>query len=181
MQSSFDPRGLFRCCNRVVMIKPSPKPWGCWHTACLMSVSLSPHSPQLLDCRRGVEDAASTPEVCRGCGDVSFDTLPKIPLASQELPTTWKGVILTPGLLALGHKAWLLPLSPHQLQAPHQNKSQLEEYERAQRSSREQRAKMIPSFFIWLKNISLCKQSLCSCLTGCPGRRHTHKESGICV
>lgn len=104
MQSSFDPRGLFRCHNRVVMIKPSLKPWGCWHAAWVTSVSLSPHSPQLLDSRRGVEDVASTPEVCRGCGDISFDSLPKFPLASQELLTTWKGVILTPGLLALGHK-----------------------------------------------------------------------------
>lgn len=40
----------------------------------------------------------------RGCSDVRFDTLPKLPLASQELLTTWKGVILHPGLLALGHK-----------------------------------------------------------------------------
>lgn len=86
------------------MIKPSPKPWGCWRAAWVTSVSLSPHSPQLLDSRRGVEDVASTPEVCRGCTDVSFDTLPKFPLASQELLATWKGVILTPGLLALGHK-----------------------------------------------------------------------------
>lgn len=105
MQSSFDPRGLFRCYNRVVMIKPSPKPWGCWHAAWVTSVPLSPHSSQLLDSRRGVVDVASTPEVCRNCGDVRFDTLPNFPLASQELLTTWKGVIVTPGLLALGHKS----------------------------------------------------------------------------
>lgn len=104
MQSSCDPRGLFRCSNRVVVIKPSPKPWGCWHTAAVTSASLSPHSPQLLDSRRGAGDVAATPEVHRGCDDVSFDALPKFPLAIQELLTQWKGVRLTPGPSSLGHK-----------------------------------------------------------------------------
>lgn len=104
MQSSSDPRGLFRCYNRVVVIKPSPKPWGCWHAAGVTSASPSPRSPQLLDSRRAAGDVASTPEVRRGCDDVSFETLPKFPLAVQELLIQWKGVILTPGLLALGRE-----------------------------------------------------------------------------
>lgn len=71
MQSSPDPRGLFRCCNRVVVIKQSLKPWGCWHAAEVTSASLSPRSPELLD-SRSAGDVASTPEVRRGWDDVSI-------------------------------------------------------------------------------------------------------------
>lgn len=72
MQSSPNPRGLFRCCNRVMVIKQSLKPRGCWHAAEVTSVSLSPRSPELLDSRRSAGDVASTPEVCRGWDDVSI-------------------------------------------------------------------------------------------------------------
>jgi len=104
MQSSCNPRGLFRCYNRVVVINPSPKPWGCWHAAGVTSASLSPHSPQLLGSRRGAGDVAFTPDVHRGCDDVGFETLPKFPLAVQELLAPWKGVVLTPGLSVLGRE-----------------------------------------------------------------------------
>lgn len=123
----------------------------------------------------------------RFAGDVSFHTLPKFPLTSQELLTTWKGVILTPDLLALGRK----PGCSHSIhiicggcssklstKKNHSSKNSRDLTEIQQRAVCKDDLQW---FFIWVKNIPLCKQSLCSNLMGCPGRRHTYKECGICV
>lgn len=159
MQSSFDPRGLFRCYNRVVMIKPSPKPWGCWHAVWVTSVSLSPHSPQLLDSRRGVEGVASSPEVCRGCGDVSLTHCQSSLWPHRnfyprgkvwywpQVSWHWDTSLAAPTLSTSAAVGAAPSYPPKQITA-------LRIQESSQRSSKEQHAKMIPSGFL---SISLCK------------------------
>lgn len=187
MQSSCDPRGLFRCSNRVVVIKPSPKPWGCWHTAGVTSASLSPHSPQLLDSRRGAGDVTDTPEVRRGCDDVSFEALPKFPLVVHELLTGWKGVRLTPGLSRhwdASSAAPTLSTSAAVGVAPSYPPKQITARRIQESSEIQQRAARRDDpqcLFSWLKNISLCKESLHSHLVSYPGRRYTYEEPEICV
>lgn len=183
MQSSSDPRGLFRCCNRVVVIKPSPKPWGCWHAAGVTSASLSPRSSRIPDSRRRAGDASSTPEVCRGCDNISFVTLPEFPLAFNSV----ERCDADPRSLHTGMPARWLPLLSTSAAvgvAPSYPPKQITALRIQESSQIQQRVACRDDprcLFSWLKNTSLCKESLHSHLVGCPGRRHTYEEPEICV